>query len=50
LLNAAAALVIADASKDLPAGLIDAAAAIDSGAAAATLQKLISSSNQTSAG
>jgi anthranilate phosphoribosyltransferase len=46
LLNAAAALVIAQASKDLSQGLIDAATAIDSGAAAATLQKLVQCSNQ----
>jgi anthranilate phosphoribosyltransferase len=46
LLNAAAALVIAEASKDLSQGLIDAAAAIDSGAAMMTLQKLVRCSHE----
>ena len=49
LLNAAAALVIAGASKDLSQGLIDAAAAIDEGAAMKTLQTLVRCSNEVSA-
>jgi anthranilate phosphoribosyltransferase len=45
LLNAAAALVVAEKAGDLPAGLELARAAIDSGAAAATLEKLIAASH-----
>jgi anthranilate phosphoribosyltransferase len=45
LLNAAAALVVAEKAGDLPAGLELARTAIDSGAAAATLEKLIAASH-----
>jgi anthranilate phosphoribosyltransferase len=41
VLNAAAALVIAGRAKDLPEGFMQASGAIDSGAAQATLNKLI---------
>ncbi len=41
LLNAAAALVVADAAPDFPSGIEAAAAAIDSGQAAATLEQFI---------
>ena len=41
LLNAAAALVVADAAPDFAAGIETAAAAIDSGRAAATLEQFI---------
>src|SRR5262249_55060214 len=44
LLNAAAALVIAGAADDLGGGVARAAAAIDSGHAAKTLQSLIATS------
>lgn len=44
LLNAAAALVVCDAAADLTEALARAAAAIDSGAAAATLAALVESS------
>jgi len=45
LLNAAASLVIADAAKDLRDGLDQATRALDSGAAKATLVRLIQASN-----
>ena len=45
LLNAAAALAVADKAADIPAGLALAAESIDSGAAEAALEKLISISN-----
>jgi anthranilate phosphoribosyltransferase len=45
LLNAAAALVIAGSSHDLAHGLAEAADAIDTGRAAATLESLIKCSN-----
>ncbi|AWM87016.1 anthranilate phosphoribosyltransferase [Microvirga sp. 17 mud 1-3] len=45
LLNAAAALVIADAAPDLRAGLDQATRALDSGAAKATLMRLVQASN-----
>ncbi|HEX3355919.1 MAG TPA: anthranilate phosphoribosyltransferase [Tepidisphaeraceae bacterium] len=45
LLNAAAALVVAGACRDLPHGLVSAAEAVDEGAAAKTLQNLIRCSN-----
>jgi anthranilate phosphoribosyltransferase len=45
LLNAAAALVIAGASHDLAHGLGEAADAIDTGRAAATLESLVRCSN-----
>lgn len=45
LLNAAGALVVAGKTKDLHEGLKSAAAAIDSGAARQTLERLISTSN-----
>ena len=45
-LNAAAALVIGDKAGDLKDGLVLAGDAIDSGRAAATLEKLIRSSHQ----
>jgi anthranilate phosphoribosyltransferase len=40
-LNAAAALVVADAAADLPSGVARAAAAIDDGRAAALLERLV---------
>ena len=46
LLNAAAALVIADRAEDLRSGVEIAADAIDAGKAAATLQRLIAVTNQ----
>ena len=45
LINAAAALTVADLAKDIPAGLTLAAAAIDSGAAQAALEKLVEITN-----
>jgi len=45
LLNAAAALVVAGKADDVPAGLAAAAEAIDSGAAAASLERLVQVSN-----
>ncbi len=45
LINAAAALTVADLAKDLHAGLTLAAAAIDSGAAQAALEKLVEITN-----
>jgi anthranilate phosphoribosyltransferase len=45
LLNAAAGLVVAGKAGDLPEGLILAAKAVDSGAARATLDKLVAVSN-----
>jgi anthranilate phosphoribosyltransferase len=45
LLNAAAALVVADKAADLRAGVALAAAALDSGAAKATLNKLVTLSS-----
>ena len=45
LLNAAAGLVITGRCRDLPAGLVAAAAAVDSGAARATLDRLIEASH-----
>jgi anthranilate phosphoribosyltransferase len=45
LINAAAALLVADKTSDLRAGVALAAAAVDSGAAKATLDKLVSLSN-----
>ncbi len=45
LINAAAALVVAGAAKDLADGMARAAAAVDSGAARGTLSKLVASSN-----
>jgi anthranilate phosphoribosyltransferase len=48
LLNAAAALVIAGAAADLPAGLARAAVAVDSGHAASTLEALRQCSNSPS--
>ena len=44
VLNAAAGLVAAGAAEDLPAGLVAAVASIDSGAAAAALDRLVASS------
>ena len=46
VLNAAAALVVAGAAADLPAGLALAAESIDSGAAAATLARFVEVSQQ----
>lgn len=46
MLNAAAALVVADRAADLTEGLEQAAASIDSGSAAATLDNLITVSNR----
>ena len=46
LLNAAAALVVAEKADDLQDGVAQAAAAIDEGRAAATLQKLVEASNR----
>jgi anthranilate phosphoribosyltransferase len=46
LLNAAAALVVADAEKDLSAAIARAASAVDSGKASATLQALIDASQR----
>ncbi|MDA3029668.1 MAG: anthranilate phosphoribosyltransferase, partial [Actinomycetota bacterium] len=46
ILNAAAALVVADRAIDLAEGLELAVASIDSGSAAATLENLISVSNR----
>jgi len=45
LMNAAASLIVADAVDDLAAGVARAAEAIDSGAAAATLQRLVEVTN-----
>lgn len=45
VLNAAAGLVVADIAGDLPDGVILAAAAIDDGRAAATLDRLVAASN-----
>jgi len=45
LFNAAASLLVADKTADLKAGVDMAANAIDSGAAAATLEKLVAASN-----
>lgn len=50
VLNAAAALVVADLVSDIPEGLVVAAASIDSGAAAEALSRLVSISNEASAG
>ena len=47
LLNAAAALVVGDAAPDLATGFEAAAAAIDSGRAAATLEKFVAVSQST---
>jgi anthranilate phosphoribosyltransferase len=47
VLNAAAALVIADRAKDLASGAKLAAKALDDGAALETLRKLIAASNAT---
>ena len=44
VLNAAAALVIADVAADLPDGLVRAARVIDDGAAARTLGELVAAS------
>ena len=49
LLNAAAGLVVADAASDIEQGIVLAARSIDSGAAAATLQRFVDVS-QASAG
>ncbi|MBF0267079.1 MAG: anthranilate phosphoribosyltransferase [Alphaproteobacteria bacterium] len=46
LLNAAAALVVADKAKDLKSGAAMAAQAIDSGAGKATLEKLVAITNR----
>ena len=46
LLNAAAALVVAERAKDLEEGLELAATSIDSGAARASLDKLVAASNR----
>lgn len=46
LLNAAAALVIAGKAQDLKSGVAIAADALDSGAAKATLEKLVKASNE----
>ncbi len=46
LFNAAAALVVAEKADDLQDGVAQAAAAIDEGRAAATLQKLVEASNR----
>jgi len=46
LMNAAAALVVADAASDIPAGIGMAAAAIDNGAAMAVLDRLVAVSRQ----
>jgi len=45
VLNAAAALVVAGVASDLPDGLSRAAAAIDDGRAAATLERFVAASN-----
>jgi len=45
LLNSAAALIVADKAEDLRAGVAIAVERIDSGAARATLEKLVASSN-----
>jgi len=45
LLNAGAALVVADVAPDLPSGIAAAAASIDSGRAAAALDALVEASN-----
>ncbi|CAB4788825.1 MAG: anthranilate phosphoribosyltransferase [Actinobacteria bacterium] len=50
VLNAAAALVVADLVTDIPGGLVVAAASIDSGAAATALSRLVSISNEVAAG
>ena len=47
LLNAAAALVVADEASDLRDGLDRAPRAVDSGAAKATLDRLVATSNAT---
>jgi anthranilate phosphoribosyltransferase len=49
LLNAAAALIVADRAKTLKDGAAIAAKAIDCGAARATLQRLIAITNETPA-
>jgi anthranilate phosphoribosyltransferase len=49
LLNAAASLLIAGTVSTIPAGLVMAAEAIDSGGAAAALEKLIACSNNGAA-
>ncbi|MTJ84075.1 MAG: anthranilate phosphoribosyltransferase [Telmatospirillum sp.] len=49
LLNAAAALVVADAAEDLPAGLALARRSLDTGLARATLDRLIAITNRTTA-
>ena len=46
VLNAAGALVIADAARDLEAGAAMAAKALDDGRAAATLERLVAASNR----
>lgn len=46
IMNTACSLVVADKAKDLQDGTLQATAAIDSGAAMATLEKLIEVSNQ----
>jgi anthranilate phosphoribosyltransferase len=48
LLNSAAALIVAGKAKDLAAGVAEAAQAVDSGAARATLDKLIAITNGSS--
>jgi len=50
VLNAAAALVVADLVTDIPEGLVVAAASIDSGAAATALSRLVSISTEAAAG
>ncbi|MDR3441021.1 anthranilate phosphoribosyltransferase [Telmatospirillum sp.] len=47
LLNAAAALIVADAVSDLAAGVVMAARAIDQGSALATLDRLVAITNRT---
>ncbi len=47
LLNAAAALIVAERADDLKAGVAIAADAIDSGAAKAVLERLVAATNQT---
>ena len=49
VLNAAAALVVAELVSDFPEGLITAAASIDSGAAANALNQLVAISNEAAA-
>jgi len=50
VLNAAAALVVGDAAPDLDAGMALAGRVIDSGAAAATLERLVEVSTAARAG